>query len=150
MTSEAIAILRLPRGAFRAATPAAPTSSTSPAARTRNGTLLCGLAKARYYLLTGEMVTGAEAERIGLVSKAVPRKQVLDEALRVADALGTGSQLAIRWTRRALNNWLRMAGPTFDASLALEMLGFSGPDPQEGLDSFRERRAPNFPKKAPF
>ena len=74
--------------------------------------LLCGLAKARYYLLTGEMITGAEAERIGLVSKAVPRDQVLDEALRVADTLAAGSQLAIRWTKRALNNWLKMAGPS--------------------------------------
>ena len=46
--------------------------------------LLCGMARARYYLLTGEMVTGAEAERIGLVSKALPREQVLEESLRVA------------------------------------------------------------------
>ena len=80
--------------------------------------LLCGMAKARYYLLTGEMITGAEAERIGLVSKAVPRDQVLDEALRVAGTLAAGSQLAIRWTRRALNNWLKMAGPIFDQSAA--------------------------------
>ena len=63
--------------------------------------LLCGMAKARYYLLTGEMITGEEAERLGMVSKAVPREQVLDEALRVADSLATGSQPAIRWTKRA-------------------------------------------------
>ena len=69
--------------------------------------LLCGMAKARYYLLTGEMITGEEAERLGMVSKAVPRDQVLAEALRVADSLATGSQPAIRWTKRALNNWLR-------------------------------------------
>src|SRR5436190_4546510 len=50
--------------------------------------LLCGMAKARYYLLTGEMLTGEEAERLGMVSKALPRDQVLDEALRVADTLG--------------------------------------------------------------
>src|SRR5436190_2227440 len=74
--------------------------------------LLCGMAKAKYYLLTGDMVTGEEAERLGMVSKAVPRDDVLDEALRVADSLATGSQLAIRWTKRALNNWLKMAAPT--------------------------------------
>src|SRR5215813_2480216 len=56
--------------------------------------LLCGMAKARYYLLTGEMVNGVEAERIGLVSKVLPRDAVLGEALRVADTLATGSQLA--------------------------------------------------------
>jgi enoyl-CoA hydratase len=107
--------------------------------------LLCGMAKARYYLLTGEMISGAEAERIGLVSKVVPRDQVLDEALRVADTLAAGSQLAIRWTRRALNNWLKMAGPIFDQSAAYEMLSFMGPDVVEGTAALTEKRAPRFP-----
>ncbi len=107
--------------------------------------LLCGMAKARYYLMTGEMVTGEEAERIGLVSKAVPREQVLDEALRVAETLGTGSQLAIRWTKRSLNNWLRMAGPIFDQSAAYEMLTFMGPDVVEGAAALAEKRPPRFP-----
>lgn len=107
--------------------------------------LLAGVAKARYYLLTGEMVTGAEAERIGLVAKALPRDQVLDEALRVADALALGSQPAIRLTKRTLNNWLRSAGPTFDQSAAYEMLTFMGPDVVEGYTALREKRAPNFP-----
>lgn len=107
--------------------------------------LLIGMAKARYYLLTGEMVTGAEAERIGLVAKALPRGQVLDEALRVADALATGSQQAIRLTKRTLNNWLRSAGPTFDQSAAYEMLTFLGPDVVEGYTAIREKRPPHFP-----
>jgi enoyl-CoA hydratase len=107
--------------------------------------LLIGMAKARYYLLTGEMVTGAEAERIGLVAKALPREQVLDEALRVADALATGSQQAIRLTKRTLNNWLRTAGPTFDQSAAYEMLTFLGPDVVEGYTALREKRPPRFP-----
>jgi enoyl-CoA hydratase len=106
---------------------------------------LAGMAKARYYLLTGEMLTGAEAERIGLVSMALPRDQVLDEAMRIAGNLAQGSQLAIRWTKRALNNWLRMAGPIFDQSAAYEMLGFLGPDVGEGVAALREKRAPNFP-----
>jgi enoyl-CoA hydratase len=107
--------------------------------------LLAGMAKARYYLLTGEMVTGAEAERLGMVAKAVPRDQVLDEALRVADVLATGSQQAIRLTKRALNNWLRSAGPTFEQSAAYEMLTFLGPDVVEGYTAIREKRAPKFP-----
>ena len=107
--------------------------------------LLIGMAKARYYLLTGEMITGAEAERIGLVAKALPREQVLDEALRVADALATGSQQAIRLTKRSLNNWLRSAGPTFDQSAAYEMLTFLGPDVVEGYTAIREKRPPQFP-----
>src|SRR5688500_11538022 len=58
--------------------------------------LLCGMAKAKYYLLTCDFVDGREAERIGLVSKAVPRDQVLPEALRVARQLADGPQPALR------------------------------------------------------
>jgi enoyl-CoA hydratase len=106
--------------------------------------LLCGLARAKYYLLTGEMVTGQEAERIGLVSKALPRDEVLAEAMSVADRLATGPQLAIRFTKRALNGWIRNAGPIFDQSAAYEMLTFLGEDIKEGLASLREKRAPQF------
>jgi enoyl-CoA hydratase len=106
--------------------------------------LLCGLAKAKYYLLTGEMVTGAEAERIGLVSRALPREQVLPEAIRVANQLAAGPQQAIRLTKRALNGWLRTAGPIFDQSAAYEMLTFLGEDIKEGLASLREKRPPRF------
>lgn len=107
--------------------------------------LLAGMAKARYYLLTGEMLSGAEAERIGMVSKALPRDKVLEEALRIAETLATGSQLAIRWTRRALNNWLKAAGPIFDQSAAYEMLCFMGSDVVEGAAALREKRPPRFP-----
>ena len=110
--------------------------------------LLAGMAKARYYLLTGDMLTGAEAERLGMVSKAVPRAEVLDQAMAVATTLATGSQLAIRWTKRALNNWLRTAGPIFDQSAAYEMLCFMGPDVVEGAAALREKRAPAFPSAA--
>ena len=106
--------------------------------------LLCGMAKARYHLLTGEMVDGTEAERIGLVSKAVPAQDVLPEALRVAMELAAGSQLAIRLTKRALNSWLRTAGPIFDQSAAYEMLTFMGPDLAEGAAALREKRPPRF------
>ncbi|KVU37299.1 enoyl-CoA hydratase [Burkholderia ubonensis] len=112
--------------------------------------LLCGMAKAKYYLLLCEPVSGEEAERIGLVSLAVDEPELLPKAYEVAEKLAHGSQTAIRWTKYALNNWLRAAGPTFDASLALEFMGFSGHDVQEGIRSLRERRAPDFPGGAPF
>ena len=107
--------------------------------------LLCGMAKAKYYLLTSDFIDGKEAERIGLVSLCVPAEQVLPKALEVADKLGRGSQQAIRWTKRSLNNWLRMAGPIFDQSIALEMLTFMGEDVREGVQAIREKRAPRFP-----
>ncbi len=107
--------------------------------------LLCGMAKARYYLMTGEMVTGTEAERIGLVSKALPGEEVLPEALRIAAGLAVGSQLAIQLTKRALNGWLRAAAPIFDQSAAYEMLTFMGPDVREGAAAIRQKRPPRFP-----
>ena len=102
--------------------------------------LLCGMAKAKYYLMLCEPVSGEEAERIGLVSLAVEPADLLPKAYEVAERLAHGSQSAIRWTKYALNNWLRSAGPTFDTSLALEFMGFRG-DVQEGIRSLRERAA---------
>jgi len=107
--------------------------------------LLCGMAKAKYYLLTSEFLDGREAERIGLVSRAVPAEKVLDVAWTVAESLARGSQPSIRFTKRALNNWLRQAGPIFDQSLALEMLTFMGDDVREGMQAIREKRLPVFP-----
>jgi enoyl-CoA hydratase len=108
--------------------------------------LLCGMAKAKYYLMLCEPLTGEEAERIGLISKVVDDAELDATAMAIARKLAAGAPSAIRLTKYALNNWLRSAGPTFDASLALEMLGFSGPEVQEGLASFREKRKPEFPQ----
>ncbi len=102
--------------------------------------LLCGMAKAKYYLLTCETLTGEEAERIGLVSLVVDDEDIHAKALEVATALAGGAQSAIRWTKLALNNWYRAMGPAFDASLGLEFLGFTGPEAHEGLRSLREKR----------
>ena len=86
--------------------------------------LLCGMAKAKYYLMTADFIDGKEAERIGLVSLCVPADKLMDKAMEVARKLARGPQQAVRFTKRSLNNWLRVAGPAFDASLAMEMIGF--------------------------
>jgi enoyl-CoA hydratase len=93
--------------------------------------LLCGMAKAKYYLLTCD------------------EKDLQSKALEVARKLAAGPQTALRWTKYSLNNWLRMAGPAFDASLALEVLGFTGPEVKEGLAALREKRNPSFPPPSP-
>jgi len=107
--------------------------------------LLCGMAKAKYYLLTSDFIDGKEAERIGLVSLCVPADQLMSKAFEVADKLALGSQSAIAWTKRTLNNWLRMAGPIFDQSIALELLTFMDEDVREGISAIREKRVPSFP-----
>jgi len=106
--------------------------------------LLCGMAKAKYYLLTCEPLSGEEAERIGLVSLCVDDDHVQDRALQIAIDLSNGAQTAIRWTKQTLNNWYRAQSAIFDASLAYEFLGFAGPDAREGLASHMEKRPPNF------
>jgi enoyl-CoA hydratase len=106
--------------------------------------LLCGMAKAKYYLLTADFLDGREAERIGLVSRCVPGEQVLPTALEIAERLAAGPQHAARWTKRTMNHWLRAAIPAFDASVAYEMLSFLGADVQEGAKAIQERRPPRF------
>ena len=106
--------------------------------------LLCGLAKAKYHLLLCEPVDGVAAERMGLVSLCVPEEELEERALEIATRLAAGSQPALRHTKLALNNWLRAAGPAFDASLALEFLDMTGPDVHEGVAAVREKRPPSF------
>jgi enoyl-CoA hydratase len=106
--------------------------------------LLCGMAKAKYYLLTCETLTGEEAERIGLVSLCVDDDRVQERALAVAEQLAAGAQSAVRWTKQTLNHWYRAQSAILDASLAYEFYGFGGPDAAEGLASHTERRAPHF------
>jgi enoyl-CoA hydratase len=95
--------------------------------------------------MTAEFVNGKEAERIGLVSLCVPRAELMDKAMAVANKLAAGSQQAIRLTKRSLNGWMNMARPIFESSLAMEMLCFLGEDAKEGVASVREKRAPKFP-----
>lgn len=112
--------------------------------------LLCGMAKAKYHLLLCEPMSGEEAERCGLVSLVVDDEELEAKSLEIARRLVRSAPSAIRWTKYSLNNWLRLAGPSFDTSLALEFLGFTGPELREGLASLREKRAPEFDPESPL
>jgi enoyl-CoA hydratase len=112
--------------------------------------LLCGMAKSKYHLLLCEPLSGEEAERIGLVSLVVDDGTTNEKALEIATRLRAGSSVALRWTKYSLNNWLRLAGPTFDTSLALEFLAFTGPDAKEGVDARRAKRTPRFGADRPL
>jgi enoyl-CoA hydratase len=114
-----------------------------------NWPLLCGMAKAKYLLLLCEPVDGKMADELGLVSMCVEDDQLQDKAIEIATRLAKGPPNAIRWTKYALNNWYRMMGPSYDASTALEMLGFAGSEVREGLAALREKREPVFDPKSP-
>lgn len=107
--------------------------------------ILCGMAKAKYYLLTADFVDGKEAERVGLVSMCAPAEDVLPKAMAIADQLAAGSQQAIRGTKSTLNGWMQMASPIFDNSLRMEMLCFLGEDAAEGVAAVKEKRPADFP-----
>lgn len=109
--------------------------------------LLCGMAKAKYYLLVCESISGEEAERIGLVSMCADDDKLLETARGVASKLNRGAQEAIQWTKRSMNLYYKQHAAIFDASLALEFLGFRGPDVREGLASHREKRKPDFTRR---
>jgi enoyl-CoA hydratase len=106
--------------------------------------------KGQRLMLLCEALSAEEAERIGLVSLTVDEADLLPKAFEVEERLAKGSPIAIRWTKYALNNWLRLAGPTFDASLPLEFMCFSGPDVHEGIASLRGRREPHFGQNSPI
>ena len=110
--------------------------------------LLCGMAKAKYYLLTSDFIDGREAERIGLVSMCVPD----DQLTRQSDASGhkAGDRVRVmRLNSRSArsNQWLLQAGPIFDHAMVLEMMGFFSPDLLAGLDGIRNKRPAVFPSR---
>jgi enoyl-CoA hydratase len=106
---------------------------------------VAGLAVARELLLTGRMVTGAEAAAMGLVNRAVPGDRVLGEALAVAAAVAATAPVASRLTKRALASG---GHASFEAALEWEALAqpvtLATEDLQEGLRAQRERRPPRF------
>lgn len=106
--------------------------------------MLASMAKVKYYLLTNEVLRGEEAERIGLISKVVDDEDVQTTARNIAETLAAGSKAAISATKHSLNNWYRQSFPIFDASLGYEFFNFGEDDVREGVDSHREKRAPNF------
>jgi enoyl-CoA hydratase len=107
--------------------------------------LLCGMARAKYYLLLSEPFSGEEAAGMGLVSLAVDAQELDARAVEIASRLAEQAPAATRWTKHTLNHWLRQAAPIFDASLALEFIGFAGPEGREGIDAFLQKRTAAFP-----
>ena len=107
--------------------------------------LAVGPARAKEYLMTGDPVPAAEAERIGLVNHVVPDGELLERAEAFARRLAAGAPLAVRGTKIAVNKLVKDAlNAAFDTSTALEMLTFTSADHEEALAALRDKRAPRF------
>ncbi len=106
---------------------------------------LLGPARAKEYLMTGEILSAADAERLGLVNHVVPAADCLPRALEFARRLAEGPLLAIKWTKVAVNKLLRASvNLVLDASLALEAQTFRTEDHREAVRAFVEKRQPRF------
>ncbi|HYA34356.1 MAG TPA: enoyl-CoA hydratase-related protein [Candidatus Binataceae bacterium] len=110
--------------------------------------LLVGPARAKEFLMRGTMLTGADAARIGLVNYAVPAGEVVAKAHSIARELADGPTFAIRWSKLAVNKWLKQqVNLILDASLAYEMMTFYTEDHKEAATAFAEKRKPTFKGK---
>lgn len=106
--------------------------------------MLCGIAKAKYYLLTNRVLTGADAERQNIVALAVPRDELDAVSVQVASEIAQTAPTAVRMTKHVLNHWLRQARPIFELSLALELAGMNGDEAKEAMAAFAQRRPAQF------
>jgi len=106
---------------------------------------LIGMARAKQYLLTGDWISGTEAERIGLVNFALPADQVLTEANAFARRMAAGAPMAIRWTKYSMNKLLReQVNLALDTSMFLEAATMGTEDLKEAAAAFLEKRSPKF------
>jgi len=109
--------------------------------------LLIGPHRAKEFLMRGNFINGAEAGRIGMVNYTVEPEAVMSKAKELAQELADGPTWAIRWSKLAVNKWLKQqANLILDASLAYEMMTFNTNDHQEAVKAFVEKRKPNFVK----
>ena len=107
--------------------------------------LLIGPNRAKEFLMRGNIINGADAARIGLVNYAVPANQVMTKARELAQELADGPTWAIRWSKLAVNKWLKhQANLIMDAGLAYEAMTLKAADHEEALRAASERRKPDF------
>ncbi len=107
--------------------------------------LLIGPHRAKEFLMRGNFINGAEAGRIGMVNYAVAPEEVMTKAQGLAQELADGPTWAIRWSKLAVNKWLKeQANLIMDTGLAYEMMTFKTKDHKEAIKAFMEKRKPDF------
>jgi len=106
---------------------------------------LVGINRAKEYLMTGDLLTAAEAERIGLVNHVVPGPDLEEAAMGMARRLAKGAALAIRFNKALVNKELEeRVNRIYEMAFAMEAITFRSADHLEAVAAFGERRAPTF------
>jgi enoyl-CoA hydratase len=106
---------------------------------------LIGYARAKEYLMTGNLMTATQAAGMGLINHVVPLAELDDRVGQFADGLAAGAIKAIKWTKLSINIGLKqLASSIMDASIAYEAMSNVTVDHQEAVNAFREKRKPVF------
>jgi len=104
-----------------------------------------GLARAKELIFTGKPFSAAEAYEWGVVNKICPADSLLDEAISVARIISANAPLAVKATKRAINQGIVLP---LQEALALELSYYETllptKDRHEGINAFNEKRKPRF------
>lgn len=104
---------------------------------------LIGFAKAKELLMTGDLLSAQEAERLGLINYAVPAAELDAKVAELVAKLQANPKWAVRWTKTTANIPLRaLAAQLMDASIGWESVSNYLGDRREAVDAFKEKRAP--------
>jgi len=107
--------------------------------------LLVGYARAKQYLLGGDLLSADDAQKIGLINVCVPAAELDGVVEKWARRLAGGARNAIQWTKATINIGLKdQAAKMLDAGLAYEMSSLRSDDHLEAIRAFQEKRKPNF------
>lgn len=106
---------------------------------------LIGYARAKEYLMTGDLMSATEAERIGLINRVLPHEELDKHTYDFATRLAAGAMKSINWTKMTVNIGLKqLAHSMMDASIAFEARSNVTEDHAEAVAAFREGRKPKF------
>ena len=106
---------------------------------------LIGYARAKEYLMTGDLMTAKEAAAMGLINHSVPAEELDERVDAFVDKIGSGAMKSIKWTKTAVNIGLKqLAHSMMDTCMAYEALSNRTGDHLEAINAFKERRKPKF------
>ena len=107
--------------------------------------LLMGPNRAKYYMMTGEIISAEEAERLGLVNFVVDDDQLMKTAMELADRLARGPGLAISASKVGINKYIKfVSNQVLPLTLKLQEATLNSEDAEEAYLAFREKREPQF------